>query len=45
MQVGVFYFLADFGIDTAELARALEARDFANYWLLAAGRRGVRAGI
>ncbi len=28
MQVGVFYFPADYGIDISELAQALEARGF-----------------
>ena len=36
MQVDAFYFPTNYGIDTAELARALEARGFANYWPLAA---------
>jgi probable F420-dependent oxidoreductase len=33
MQVGVFYFPTDYGIDIAELARALEARGFASLYL------------
>lgn len=33
MQVGVFYFPADYGIDIAELAQALEARGFASLYV------------
>jgi probable F420-dependent oxidoreductase len=33
MQVGVFYFPADYGIDVAELAQALEARGFASLYV------------
>ena len=33
MQIGVFYFPVDYGIDIAELARALEERDFASLYL------------
>jgi hypothetical protein len=39
MQVGVFYFPTDYGIDIAKLAQALETHGFAslgNYALLAA---------
>ncbi|MGA8382793.1 MAG: LLM class flavin-dependent oxidoreductase, partial [Stellaceae bacterium] len=33
MQVGVFYFPADYGIDIAELAQALEARGLASLYV------------
>jgi probable F420-dependent oxidoreductase len=33
MQVGVFYFPADYGIDVAELAQALETRGFASLYV------------
>jgi alkanesulfonate monooxygenase SsuD/methylene tetrahydromethanopterin reductase-like flavin-dependent oxidoreductase (luciferase family) len=33
MQVGVFYFPTNHGIDITELARALEARGFASLYL------------
>ena len=33
MRVGVFYFPTDYGIDIAELARALEARGFASLYV------------
>lgn len=33
MRIGVFYFPADYGIDIAELARALEARGFASLYV------------
>ena len=33
MQLGVFYFPTDYGIDIAELALALETRGFASLYL------------
>jgi len=33
MQIGVFYFPADYGIDIAELARALEERGFSSLFV------------
>lgn len=33
MQVGVFYFPVDYGIDPGELAAALEARGFASLYV------------
>ena len=33
MQVGVFYFPTDYGIDIAELAQALEIRRFVSIYL------------
>jgi hypothetical protein len=33
MRVGVFYFNPDYGINIAELARALEARGFASFYV------------
>ena len=49
MQVGVFYFPADYGINIAELAQAPEARGFASLYVpehthIPAGRRSSFPG-
>jgi len=46
MRVGAFYFPTDYGIDMAELARALEERGFDSLWVSerATARPNARGG-